>query len=154
MRDTKNGDTRHVPMDSTVVTPLRNWFHTAGSEFVFTNLAGGRIGWLQNGFGKALGRAGLSDLHFHDLRHTFASQWMMAGGDLYVLKTILGHKSIAMTQRYAHLSPSYKKAMVERMEQIWVKPTSGSARLPAKPARVAIRQRVADVAVAVGGSCS
>lgn len=47
---------------------------------------------------------------------------MMAGGDLYVLKSILGHKSIAMTQPYAHLSPAYKKAMVSRMEQIWAKP--------------------------------
>ncbi len=46
----------------------------------------------------------------------------MAGGDLYVLKAILGHKSIAMTQRYAHLSPAYKKAMVERMEQMWAQP--------------------------------
>src|SRR5215469_14132736 len=91
------------------------------SEFVFTNAAGGRLAFLQKGFRKAMARAGLSDLHFHDLRHTFASQWMMAGGDLYVLKSILGHKSIAMTQRYAHLSPAYKKAMVERMEQIWAK---------------------------------
>ncbi|HLV94905.1 MAG TPA: site-specific integrase [Candidatus Acidoferrales bacterium] len=73
------------------------------------NCAGGRIGWLQQRFREALGRAGLSDPHFHDLRHTFASQWMMAGGDLYVLKSILGHKSIAMTQRYAHLSRGYKK---------------------------------------------
>jgi integrase len=122
VRDSKNGETRHVPMDSTVIALLRKWPRTEGSEFVFTNAAGGRIGWLQHGFRKALGRAGLSDLHFHDLRHTFASQWMMAGGDLYVLKSILGHKSIAMTQRYAHLSPGYKKAMVERMEQIWTKP--------------------------------
>ena len=43
-------------------------------------------------------------------------------GRVYVLKSILGHKSIAMTQRYAHLSPGYRKAMVERMEQIWIKP--------------------------------
>jgi integrase len=34
-------------------------------------------------------RAGLTDLHFHDLRHTFASQWMMAGGDLYLLCNML-----------------------------------------------------------------
>lgn len=122
VRDSKNGETRHVPMDSTVVALFRNWPRTEGSEFVFTNAAGGRIGWLQHGFRKALGRAALTDLHFHDLRHTFASQWMMAGGDLYVLRSILGHKSIAMTQRYAHLSPGYKKAMVERMEQIWAKP--------------------------------
>jgi hypothetical protein len=61
-------------------------------------------------------------LHFHDLRHTFASQWVMSGGDLYVLKDILGHKSIVMTQRYAHLSPEYKRSMVDRMEKIWERP--------------------------------
>ena len=59
-------------------------------------------------------RAALSDL-----RHTFASHWMMNGGDLYVLKDILGHKSVAMTQRYAHLSPAYKRAMVIQMESMW-----------------------------------
>src|SRR5579863_5964908 len=81
-----------------VVSLLREWPRTEGSEFVVNNCAGGRIGWLQHRFRKALGRACLSDLHSHDLRHTFASQWMMAGGDLYVLKSILGHKSTAMTR--------------------------------------------------------
>jgi hypothetical protein len=61
----------------------------------------------------------MPDLHFHDLRHTFASHWVMSGGDLYVLKDILGHKSIVMTQRYAHLSPAYKRTMVDRMEKMW-----------------------------------
>ncbi len=122
IRDSKNGEARHVPMDSTVVNLFCNYQRTAGSDFVFTNAAGGRIGWLQHGFRKALVRAGLSDLHFHDLRHTFASQWMMAGGELYALKDILGHKTIAMTQRYAHLSPAYRRSMVDRMEQIWAKP--------------------------------
>jgi hypothetical protein len=49
---------------------------------------------------------------------------MMNGGDLYALRGILGHKSIAMTQRYAHLSPAYQRAMVDRMEAIWNKSTT------------------------------
>jgi len=129
IRDSKNGEPRHVPMDSTVVDLFRNYARTPGSDFVFTNAAGGRLGWLQHGFRKALARAGLHDLHFHDLRHTFASQWMMAGGELYAIKDILGHKTIAMTQRYAHLSPAYKRAMVDRMEQIWAKPANGPAEM-------------------------
>lgn len=151
VRDTKNGETRHVPMDSTVLSLLRNWGRTEDSEFVFTNAAGGRIGWLQHGFRNALGRAGVNDLHFHDLRHTFASQWIMAGGDLYVLKSILGHKSIAMTQRYAHLSPGYKKAMVERMEQMWAKPATESLKPGAAPSPRLLRRsdRVAVSRVAV-----
>jgi hypothetical protein len=58
----------------------------------------------------------------------------MNGGDLYVLKGILGHKSIAMTQRYAHLSPAYTKAMVDKMDQIWTKQTATEDQRPA-PAR-------------------
>jgi integrase len=121
IRDSKNGEPRHVPMDSTVVDLFRNYPRTPGSQFVFTNAAGERLGWVQHAYRRALARAGLSDLHFHDLRHTFASQSMMAGGELYSLRDILGHKTIAMTQRYAHLSPAYKRAMVDRMEQIWTK---------------------------------
>ena len=45
-------------------------------------------------------------LCFHDLRHTFASHWMMAGGDLFKLQKVLGHKSTELTLRYAHLSPA------------------------------------------------
>jgi integrase len=86
IRQSKNGESRHVPMDSTVVDLFRNCPRTPGSDFIFTNSVGGRLGWLQHGFRKALGRAGLNDLHFHDLRHTFASQWMMAGGELYAHK--------------------------------------------------------------------
>jgi len=90
VRDSKNGESRHVPMDSTVVELSREWQHTNGQSSFSP--------FLQKGFRKALARAGLSDLHFHDLRHTFASHWMMNSGDLYALKSILGHKSIAMTR--------------------------------------------------------
>ena len=79
IRDSKNGESRHVPMDLTLVELFRNHPRTPGSDFVFNNSAGRRLGWLQHGFRKALVRAELQDLHFHDLRHTFASQWMMAG---------------------------------------------------------------------------
>ncbi len=44
-------------------------------------------------------------IRFHDLRHTFASHWVMKGGDLFKLQKILGHKTVQMTMRYAHLAP-------------------------------------------------
>lgn len=65
----------------------------------------------------------------------------MASGDLYALKDILGHKNIAMTQRYAHLSPAYKRAMVDRMEQIWAKPGSRPAEMPVTGNRRRLVQR-------------
>ena len=47
---------------------------------------------------------------FHTLRHTFASWFMINGGDLYRLQKYLGHSTIELTQRYAHLSKDYLKA--------------------------------------------
>jgi integrase/recombinase XerD len=68
-----------------------------GVSTKFATANGTKFKGVRDGFKNACNRAGLSDLHFHDLRHTFASQWVMAGGDLYLLKEILGHKSIVMT---------------------------------------------------------
>ena len=47
-----------------------------------------------------------SALRFHDLRHTFASHWVLDGGDIFRLSKILGHANVTITQRtYAHLVP-------------------------------------------------
>ncbi|OLB66012.1 MAG: hypothetical protein AUH96_08485, partial [Nitrospirae bacterium 13_2_20CM_2_61_4] len=108
VRDSKNGESRHVPMDATLSALFRAYPHRLGTDLVFSSSRGGRIVDVRTGFLNSCKRVGLTDLHFHDLRHTFASQFVMAGGDLYILKEILGHKSLAMTTRYSHLSPTYK----------------------------------------------
>lgn len=127
--DSKNGEARHVPMDSELLVLLKSYPHRPGTDLVFSNRSGERYKEVRQGFQMARERAGLQDLHFHDLRHTFASHWMMNGGDLYVLKEILGHKSIAMTQRYAHLSPAYKRDAVNRIDSMWkaLRPASEAA---------------------------
>ena len=119
VRDSKNGESRHVPMDATLAALFRAYPHRLGTDLVFSSSRGGRIVDVRTGFLNSCKRAGLIDLHFHDLRHTFASQFVMAGGDLYILKEILGHKSITMTQRYAHLSPTYKIKAIDRMNTLW-----------------------------------
>jgi integrase len=58
-------------------------------------------------------RAGIEDFRFHDLRHTFASHFIMRGGSLKDLQEILGHKSMTMTLRYAHLTQEHKKKAVD-----------------------------------------
>src|SRR6266568_3561971 len=119
VRDSKNGESRHVAVDATLSALFRAYPHRLGTDLVFSSPAGGRIVDVRTGFQNACKRAGLTDLHFHDLRHTFASQFVMSGGDLYILKEILGHKSITMTQRYAHLSPTYKIKAIDRMNTLW-----------------------------------
>jgi site-specific recombinase XerD len=62
---------------------------------------------LQRHFTKALERAGIEKFRFHDLRHTFASHFVMSTGDLPALQRLLGHSSLKMTQRYAHMSKAH-----------------------------------------------
>lgn len=67
---------------------------------------------IEKGFNAAVKRAGIEDFTFHDLRHRFASQMIMRGASLKEVQEILGHKTIAMTMRYAHLSQEQKKKAV------------------------------------------
>lgn len=64
---------------------------------------------------RMLKKLAISNLHFHDLRHTFASYFMMNGGVITDLQQILGHSSLKMTQRYAHLSPAHLKKSMQVM---------------------------------------
>jgi integrase len=71
-----------------------------------------RDAWL-----KAVERAGLEDFKFHDLRHTAASYLAMNGASLLEIAEILGHKTLQMVKRYAHLADSHTAQVVERMNQ-------------------------------------
>jgi site-specific recombinase XerD len=77
------------------------------SGFVFTTKASTKTGArnLPRAFYSARKKADLADVRFHDLRHTFATRLVQAGIDLYVVKELLGHKTISMTMRYAHHYP-------------------------------------------------
>jgi len=59
-------------------------------------------------------RAKLTDLHWHDLRHTFASWAVQQGATLQEVKELLGHGSLAMVMLYAHLSPVHLRHAVAR----------------------------------------
>jgi site-specific recombinase XerD len=106
----KNGETRHVPLNRSALSALLLLKrHSDGIGNVFRS-AGPRK-W----FDPAVKTAGLKDFTWHCLRHTFASRLVMAGVDLRTVQELMGHKTIAMTCRYAHLAPSHKLAAVERL---------------------------------------
>lgn len=81
------------------------------SEYVFIDEKGNHINThrLNYALKGTLRCAGIEDFKFHDLRHTFASHFVMNGGSLKALQEMLGHKNITMTMRYAHLSKEHKK---------------------------------------------
>ena len=66
---------------------------------------------------KARKRAGIDDFRWHDLRHSAASYLAMNGASLAEIAEILGHKTLAMVKRYAHLSEAHTARVVERMNE-------------------------------------
>jgi len=60
-----------------------------------------------------LKEAGIENFHWHDLRYTFASRLVVKGINLYVVSKLLGHHSLDMTERYAHLAPDFLQNAVD-----------------------------------------
>ena len=122
LEHTKNGERLGLPINQTVKNLLTglNKVRHINSDYVFPSSAGTKIGSSKIGkwFRDACKEAGIENFRFHDLRHTAAS-WMVQGGtNLYVVQQILGHKTGAMTQRYAHLAPDNLKEGVAVLDKI------------------------------------
>lgn len=116
---TKNKEIRTVPLNQTVCAMLSvkgKIRHISG--YVFTSQAGTKIDArnLLRSFYIARKEAKLEDVRFHDLRHSFATRLVQAGIDLYVVKELLGHKTITMTMRYAHHNPESLRHGVEILD--------------------------------------
>ncbi|MBI4817861.1 MAG: tyrosine-type recombinase/integrase [Deltaproteobacteria bacterium] len=108
---TKNGKSRQVPLLDCALEALREWRALCPQvQLVFRSDSGTMLRRdspvIRKTLRRVLRRGGFEPgyITFHDLRHTFASHFMMAGGDLFRLQHILGHEDVSMTQRYAHLS--------------------------------------------------
>ena len=121
---TKSGRSLSVPLNATAKgtleklskerEPERNP-HCVPAQALEKN-AGEPVQDIKNGFHAALELAGIEDFTWHDLRHTFASWLMMRGASLRSVAELLGHQSMKMTMRYAHLSPAFLSAEVSLLD--------------------------------------
>ncbi|PHQ72264.1 MAG: hypothetical protein COB93_00925 [Sneathiella sp.] len=73
---------------------------------------------VKTSFKNARRKAGLNDVRFHDLRHTFASRLVQGGVPLYDVMHMTGHKSLEMVQRYAHLAPEFQSQSIKVLDQL------------------------------------
>lgn len=116
--ETKSGRPREIPVASKLADLLATIPHGDGGRVFAVSEA-----TIKRHFARALSLAGIADLRFHDLRHTFASHYIMRTNDLPATQALLGHASPRMTQRYAHLSKGHLRAGIETfsagMDTIW-----------------------------------
>ena len=116
---TKNGERREIPINTTLEYLFKEMLQRSiDSKYVFAGKTGKPLTDIKKGFHTALRKAGIHDFRFHDLRHTFASQLVMAGIDITSVKELLGHKSLTMTMRYSHLSPGHKRKAVHVLDRL------------------------------------
>jgi integrase len=113
----KSGDSRIIPLTQEAKRVLKAWIdQTAPENLVFPSpVSGKRFNNINKAWQTLRESAGIHNFRFHDLRHSFASKLAMKAVDLYVIKELLGHRSIETTQRYAHLGPDYKTNAIEKL---------------------------------------
>jgi len=116
---TKSGKGRVVPLTERARASLNTLFDSpfhwelVGAYARDRSLPTQRLGGI---FKRAVKRAGIKGITLHTLRHTCASRLVQAGMDLYRVKEWLGHSSIVVTERYAHLAPKSLDAGVAALE--------------------------------------
>jgi site-specific recombinase XerD len=117
----KSGQTRIIPLNQEAFQILTAWLaerRDARDDYVFASpVTGRRLTSIKSAWRGLMNLAGIKSFRFHDLRHTFASNLVMKGADLYSVKELLGHANIETTQRYAHLAPEHKSKIVELLSR-------------------------------------
>jgi integrase len=118
---TKAGRRRSIPMNrearAAIIGRARyRAQHCPDSRWVFCREDGSRIQAVKRSFATACRRAGIVDYHIHDMRHTCAAWLVTAGVPLTEVRDLLGHSSVKMTERYAHLAPENVRAAVALLD--------------------------------------
>ncbi|MBW2147884.1 MAG: site-specific integrase [Deltaproteobacteria bacterium] len=120
LHETKTDESRQIPIPKDLEIVLKRirqhqWARDLKVEHVFCDDLGRPFKEVKRSFGSACKRAGIMGFRFHDLRHTFASHYIMRGGSIKALQKILGHKDIQMTMRYSHLSKEFAREEIQIM---------------------------------------
>jgi len=110
-REAKSRQTRHVPLNDEAMGLLNRWRQqTNGGRRIFEIGTGFRTAWP-----KLLRRANITNFRWHDMRHHFASRLVQLGVPLNTVRDLLGHSSVAMSLRYAHLAPDQRREAVAKL---------------------------------------
>jgi len=113
---TKNHESRRIPMNDTLMEDLRRHPRTLNSPYVFCNSQGKPYSNVRKSLKLAAERAGIEGfVGFHQLRHAFCLHAQMQGAYPRMVQGWMGHKSLATTERYAHVSPDHEKAAIQRL---------------------------------------
>jgi len=124
LHETKNGERRVLPLGGLGLDLLKKRADESRQGGESRHLVGlvfpGRKNKnepvdLRTPFETALKRAGIEDFRWHDLRHSAASYLAMSGASLAEIAEVLGHKTLVMVKRYAHLSEAHTASVVEKM---------------------------------------
>ncbi len=123
---TKNGERRTLPLTGYALELMHQ--HAAAcrgdSDFVFPNRLCTRPLKIRDAWEEAIKRAGIEDFCFHDLRHSAASYLAMNGANLAEIGEILGHRSLKVTRRYAHLSQEHTRSVLTTINQVIFGPSA------------------------------
>jgi integrase len=126
LRDTKNSEHRAMPLTGYAMELLkahRDNNRQLTDKLVFPHPGDRERPWnFESKWRKARAQAEIENFRFHDTRHSAASYLAMGGASLAEIAEILGHKTLAMVKRYAHLSNDHVSGVVSKMnEQIFGK---------------------------------
>jgi integrase len=116
----KNRASCSVPMNDVLLSTLKAGRMTTHAEDspVFYTPQGTPYKNFQTAFERAVTKASLADFTFHNLRHTFASRLVTAGVDVPTVQAFMGHKTIAITLRYTHLTTDHKQPAMRCLESV------------------------------------
>jgi integrase len=122
--DGKGDKSRVAFMTEDIKTMFRDMKPKSPNTYVFPSAKEGKVNKVSNTFARAVNELKLNDyisdsrqhVCFHTCRHTFASRLAESGVDLYTIKTLLGHSTISLTERYSHLGEGMLQSAIRTFE--------------------------------------